>query len=154
MEQTKHSYVINLIDTPASEMPDVDPLVQRVKEWSPGKGEWALTSVHAPGGILEKKAGGSTGDANVTFNNTKGLAIIVMYCYCKATATPFEKFFDTVALHNFGDDDLIGTNQPPQTMKKMVKIAQDELGLTMRFESQGTEIKDQVFLGKKLVNPL
>jgi len=148
MEQTKYSYVLNLIDDDVDKLIGNDPLITSVKKWARDKGDWAIKSDMVPGGVLHKTRGGSTGDSNVTFNNTKGLAVIVMYCYCKATGTPYDNFFDTVGLHNFGDDDLLGTNSPPAMVQKMVDIANEDLGIQMRFEAKGTDILSQTFLGR------
>nr|QYF49604.1 MAG: polyprotein [Zhejiang hypo-like virus] len=150
MEQTKHAYVINLINDRAAQLGG-SPLEVRVKDWSKGKGEWAVENKVAPGGILHKTHGGSTGDSNVTFNNTKALPVIVMYCYCKAAGIDYDRFFDEVALHNFGDDDLIACDSPPDVVQKMVAIAKEKLGVVMRFESQGTDVLSQTFLGKQPV---
>nr|APG76083.1 polyprotein [Beihai hypo-like virus 1] len=149
MEQTKFSYVMNLVASDIDELCGDDALTQRVREWAVGKGEWAISDKRVPGGVLCKRKGGSTGDSNVTFNNTKGLPIILMYVYCQATGTTYNSFFDRVALHNFGDDDVIAMDEGKDIADKMVSIAKDKLGLTLRYESTGTTVQDQVFLGKK-----
>lgn len=148
IEQTKYSYVVNLVSDSVNDTPN--PLERDLGEWAAGFDyEGIVNHPVAPGGILHKKHGGSTGDSNVTFNNTKALPIIVMYAYCKAGGIPYADFFDQVGLHNFGDDDVLGCDRNPYFMNKVVRIAQRELGIQLRFEAQGTDVLSQVFLGRR-----
>ena len=151
MEQTKHAHIVNLISDDVNDVfTDDATLDDRVREWAVG----AKLPPHdnhasAPGGVLHKTSGGSTGDSNVTFNNTKGLTIIMMYSICKAAGIPYADFFKKVSLHNFGDDDVIGTNYGKTVMDKAIEIARDDLNVEMRYEANGNNVYDQVFLGRK-----
>lgn len=154
MEQTKHSFVVNLVTDRVYDVP-AGTIATDLAEWASGIDYSSFQQSRlAPGGVLAKKAGGSTGDSNVTFNNTKGLPIVLMYAYCKASNIGYDKFFDEVGLHNFGDDDILATSRPPSFMKKVVQIAKRDLGIELRFEAEGTNVMDQVFLGRRPKDPL
>lgn len=153
IEQTKHAYVINLIGE------KLDEFVLPTEYEAIDASTWnALREVSrlpcfiehetAPGGVLHKQYGGSTGDSNVTFNNTKALPIILMYSFCKANNWDYAEFFDKVPLHNFGDDNLFGL-EDEDMLDDVMEIAQRDLGVTLRIESKGTSIFDQQFLGRR-----
>ena len=155
IEQTKHAYVINLIGDKLGEF-EIPTEYQDISDetWNKIKDQSAqecfVEHPTAPGGVLKKQYGGSTGDSNVTFNNTKALPIILMYSFCKANNWDYAEFFDKVPLHNFGDDNLFGLNDE-NDLKGVIKIAAEDLGVTLRLESKGISIYDQQFLGRKPV---
>jgi hypothetical protein len=155
IEQTKHAYVVNLIGDKLGEfeLPSVYDGVSDEK-WEELKKVSQLPCFKdheaAPGGVLQKRYGGSTGDSNVTFNNTKALPIILMYSFCKANNWDYAEFFDKVPLHNFGDDNLFGLDDEKQ-LQDVMDIAQRDLGVTLRIESKGTSVYDQQFLGRRPV---
>jgi hypothetical protein len=67
IEQTKCSYVINLVADDACELTEIPPQFKGVNDWAKQFDESGFVdSKCAPGKVLAKKFGGSTGDSNVT----------------------------------------------------------------------------------------
>lgn len=158
MKQTQHAYILNLIDkdlTRSQIEHEVGPVTDLVFDQMindsllPG----VLNHPNVPGGIIAKTCGGSTGDSNVTFNNTKALPILIMYAICETHNLSYNQFFEEIVLQNYGDDNMFG----PIRMKIDVNKAMDKLrtdfGIIMKIESKGTSLFDQEFLGKRPCDP-
>jgi len=107
----------------------------------------AVEHATAPGGVIPKRGGGTTGSSNVTWQNTVGYEGTIIYSISKAQGWPIREFFDRVYLSNMSDDNIIATDFDID-WDKVFAISEQKFGVTLRVESTGNDVFTQTFLGK------
>jgi len=109
--------------------------------------EVAAEHATAPGGVIAKRGGGTTGSSNVTWQNTVGYEGTIIYSISKAQGWPIREFFDRVYLSNMSDDNIIATDFDID-WDKVFAISTAKFGVNLRVESTGNDVFAQTFLGK------
>lgn len=150
-KRTQEGYIINLISSKTSDVKH--ELLQNLSESTMQEikkihDEVVIDDPRAPGGVIYKNGGFTTGDSDVTFNNTNGLeAIIIDSIEATHEHITFDNFFDFIDLANFSDDNLVGHDNDidwPAVFKYALRVH----NTTFRVESTGNTIYEQTFLGK------
>jgi hypothetical protein len=160
-DMTRNGHIINLIDETYNDVytrarDDVkakfdeipDEVLKRTFDMS--KHDLITYTNRCPGGVINKRIGGYTGDSDTTWNNTQLLQSLIIYSFWKVYDIHPKEFIKTSIIANVGDDNITGTNieiddKDFATLRDFVKKTFD---MELRVESSGNKITDQTFLGK------
>jgi len=155
MQQEQIGHIVNLIsdlwrdvEKDATTSADLWKFIEGfAAEYADTAEEIAVKHETAPGGVITKRGGGTTGSSNTSWQNTHGYDGIIVYSVSKAQKWPIRDFFDRVYLANMSDDNIVATDEEID-WPAVYEIAQRVFGCKLRVESTGNDVLSQTFLGK------
>jgi len=155
MKQEQIGHIVNLIsdlwrdvERDATTSADLWQFIEGfAAEYSDVTDEVAVKHTTAPGGVVTKRGGGTTGSSNTSWQNTHGYDGIIVYSVSKAQNWPIREFFERIFLANMSDDNIVATDEEID-WPAVYEIAERVFGCKLRVESTGSDVFSQTFLGK------